>query len=504
LSRQNSVLERGSGILLHLTSLPSAFGIGDMGPAAFAFADFLAGSKQRYWQMLPLNPTDSASDHSPYHSFSAFAFNPLLISPELMIKEGWLDRKEVEPIPDLPNEKVDYNRVILFKKKVFDLAFRKFEHSREMLDLEKFCEENAFWLDDFALFCAIKSHIGGKAWNEWPVEVRDRHPDTLNVLRFKLREVIERTKFQQFLCLKQWDSLKKYCNRRGIFIFGDIPIYVVHDSSDVWTHPELFKLDEHKSPSAVAGVPPDYFSRTGQLWGNPLYRWDVLEETRYEWWIKRMEHNLKRSDLVRIDHFRGFVGYWEVPADARTAINGKWVEAPAMDFFNVLIRKLPSLPIVAEDLGTITPDVIEVKDHFNFPGMKVLLFAFGEDNPHHPYLPHTYPKNCLVYTGTHDNNTVKGWFDNEGSFEERKRLFAYLGRQVTAQEVSWEFIRLGAESDADVLVVPLQDVLGLGEEARMNRPGTDRENWRWRFLAAQLTPSLSKKLAGLTEAVDRA
>ena len=498
------MLQRGSGILLHLTSLPSAFGIGDLGPAAYEFADFLARSKQRYWQILPLNPTDPVSDHSPYHSSSAFAFNTLLLSPDLMIQEGWLEPKDVEPLPDFSQKKIEYDRVMVFKKKIFGLAFQRFEQRGERSDFEKFCEENSSWLEDFALFGAIKSHFGGKAWNQWPVDVRDRNPDVLIILRDKLRRETESSKFLQYLFWQQWTRFKEYCSRKGISIFGDMPIYVVHDSSDVWTHPELFKLDAHKNPAVVAGVPPDYFSRTGQLWGNPLYRWDILGKTRYEWWKKRMKHNLRWFDLVRVDHFRGFVGYWEVPAAQRTAVHGKWVKAPAMDFFNELSREFPSLPIVAEDLGTITPDVTEVMEHFGFPGMKVLLFAFGEDNPDHPYLPHTYPKNCLVYTGTHDNNTVKGWFERDASPEEKKRLFAYLGRQVTEQEVAWELIVLGAKSAADVLIVPLQDVLGLGEDGRMNLPGSDKGNWRWRFQSGELTPSLAEKLAVLTVMTDRA
>lgn len=498
------MLKRGSGILLHLTSLPSVFGIGDVGPAAYEFADFLADSEQKYWQILPLNPTDSLSDHSPYHSFSAFAFNPLLICPESILEEGWLDRKEGEALIDFPIERIDFRRVIPFKRKIFDLAFERFKKETDREDFEKFCAENEPWLEDYALFVALKSRYRGKAWNEWPIEVRDRHPVAMKSLKVELGEETERIKFLQFVFFKQWMRLKGYCNRRGILIFGDIPIYVVHDSVDVWTHPQIFKLDANKRPLVVAGVPPDYFSRTGQLWGNPLYRWDVLRQTRYDWWIKRMDHNMKLFDLVRIDHFRGFVGYWEVPADEATAINGKWIKAPAMDFFNELTRQIPSLPIVAEDLGTITPDVKEVMEHFGFPGMKVLLFAFGEDNPDHPYLPHTYEKNCLVYTGTHDNNTAKGWFEKEAEPEEKRRLFEYLGRELTREEVSWELIRLGAESAADVLIVPMQDVLSLGEEARMNRPGTERGNWRWRLLTGQSAPSLSKRLSALTKASNRA
>lgn len=498
------MLTRGSGILLHVTSLPSAFGIGDLGPAAYEFADFLADSKQKYWQILPLNPTDSISGHSPYHSFSAFAFNTLLISPDSMVEEGWLDRKEAEPLGGFSPGRIDFDRVVLYKREIFDLAFGRFEKAEETSDYRKFCEENASWLEDYALFMALKSCFDGKAWNEWPNEAGDRHVDALNTLKSELRKEIQRAKFLQFLFFKQWFRLKDYCHRKGIAIFGDIPIYVVHDSSDVWTHPEIFKLDANKRPLVVAGVPPDYFSRTGQLWGNPIYRWDVLTQTRYGWWIKRMEHNLKLFDLVRIDHFRGFVGYWEVPAEEETAIKGKWVGAPAMDFFDELTRKFPFLPIVAEDLGTITPDVMEVMDHFGFPGMKVLLFAFGEGDPDHPYLPHTYEKNCLVYTGTHDNNTVKGWFVNEAKPEEKKRLFDYLGRCVTEEKASWEFIRMGAMSAADVSIVPLQDALNLGEEARMNRPGSEKGNWRWRFLSRQLTPVLSEKLAEITERSGRA
>jgi 4-alpha-glucanotransferase len=498
------MFKRGSGILLHLSSLPSAYGVGDLGPSAHEFVDFLSVSKQKYWQLLPLNPTDPISAHSPYHSFSAFAFNLLLISPDLMVEEGWLDRRDMEPIPEFSLERVNFHLVAQFKKKIFDLAYERFKEKTDQKNFEKFCEENVFWLEDHALFAALKSRFGGKAWNKWPMDARERRPDTLKTLKVDLHKEMEKAKFLQYLFFKQWIKLKEHCSRKGIFIFGDIPIYVVHDSVDVWTHPELFKLDANKRPLVVAGVPPDYFSRTGQLWGNPIYRWDVLKETGYEWWIKRAEHNLKMFDLVRIDHFRGFVGYWEVLAAEKTAIKGKWVKAPAMDFFTALTQKIPTLPIVAEDLGTITPDVKEVMERFGFPGMKVLMFAFGEENSDHPYLPHTYQKNCLVYTGTHDNNTVKGWFEREAKPEDKRRLFEYLGRQVTEKEVSWEFIRLGAMSVADVLIVPLQDVLSLGQEARMNRPGTKKGNWLWRIVPGQLTPSLSKNLAEITIISSRA
>jgi 4-alpha-glucanotransferase len=489
---------------MHLTSLPSSYGVGDLGPAAYEFADFLSSSNQRYWQILPLNPTDPITDHSPYNSFSAFGLNPLLISPRSMAEEGWLDRKDAESSFDFPAAGIDFDRVVRLKRTIFNLAFKRFRETRNRAVFDEFCKENSSWLEDYALFLALKSRFQGKAWTEWPVAARDRHPDTLGTMKKELRENIEKAKFFQFIFYHQWMGLKKYCNRKGISIFGDLPIYVVHDSVDVWTHPELFELDSNKKPLVVAGVPPDYFSRTGQLWGNPIYRWDVLRETGYDWWIMRMEHNLKLFDLVRIDHFRGLVGYWEVPAGEKTAINGRWVQAPAMDFFNELTRRIPSLPIVAEDLGTITPDVKEVMKHFGFPGMKVLLFAFGEDNPDHPYLPHNYPKNCIAYTGTHDNNTVKGWFENEANIEARKRLFGYLGRQINKEEVSWEFIKMGELSVANVFISPLQDILGLGEDARMNRPGTKRGNWRWRLRPGQLTSLLSERLAELTKRSNRA
>jgi 4-alpha-glucanotransferase len=319
------------------------------------------------------------------------------------------------------------------------------------------------------------------------------------MLKSDLHEEMTKAKFLQHVFHRQWNRLKDYCNRKGILIFGDIPIYVVYDSVDVWTHPELFKLDSNREPLVVAGVPPDYFSKTGQLWGNPIYRWDELKRTGYEWWMKRLEHNLRLFDLARVDHFRGFVGYWEVPAGEKTAVNGKWVQAEAVDFFGRLNQRFPTLPIVAEDLGTITPDVEEVRERFGFPGMKVLLFAFGDDDPNHFYLPHTYEKNCVAYTGTHDNNTVRGWFTTEATTQDKIRLFRYLGHPVTEQNVHRAFIEMGMKSVADAFIVPMQDFLGLGVEARMNLPGTKRGNWRWRLLPDQLPSDGAEKFAELTE-----
>jgi 4-alpha-glucanotransferase len=492
--------KRRSGLLLHLTSLPSRYGIGDLGPGAYRFVDFLAEAKQGIWQILPLNPTDPAYGNSPYHSISAFASNELLISPDLMAEEGWLTKNELKSPPDFPPERVDYNRVISYKKGLFRRAFERF---RPGWEYEEFSAENSSWLEDLALFATLKEAYGGEAWSDWEPAVRNREPQALNSLKEKHRDAIERRKFLQFVLFRQWRSLKSECNRRMIHIFGDMPIYVDYDSADVWTHSELFNLDADKKPLSVAGVPPDYFSATGQRWGNPIYRWDVLRERGFDWWIYRFEHCLKLLDLVRVDHFRGFVGYWEVPAAEPTAVNGRWVEAPAYDFFNRLTKRFPCLPIVAEDLGIITPEVREIMRHFGFPGMKVLLFAFGEDNPGHPYLPHNYEENCVVYTGTHDNNTARGWFDREARPEDKTRLFRYLGREVSSDEIHRELIRLGMRSVASTSVFPVQDVLGLGGGARMNLPATAHGNWEWRLLPDQLTANLAGEIGLLTEIYGR-
>jgi 4-alpha-glucanotransferase len=496
--------ERGSGVLCHITSLPSPYGIGDLGPGAWAFTDFLAASCQKYWQMLPLNPTDLVYQNSPYHSLSAYALNPLLISPDLLQREGLLDRRDLESIPIFSKERVEFEKVIPFKKKILSIAYERFKEKGKNQKFENFREENKPWLEDYGLFVVLKSRFRGKSWNQWPSEIKDRQPAALSNVQKDFLDEIRREIFVQFVCHSQWEELKNRCNRRGISITGDVPIYVVHDSADLWAHPELFHLDANQEPSVVAGVPPDYFSETGQLWGNPLYRWDLMKENGYAWWVERLARNMKLFDFLRIDHFRGFVAYWEIPAREKTARNGRWIEAPAMDFFNTLKRKLPSFPFVAEDLGTITPDVEDIMNHFAIPGMKVLLFAFGEDNPGHPYLPHNYKKNCWVYTGTHDNNTVRGWFENEAENKEKQRFFRYIGRTPEERNISWEFIRLGSMSAADTFIVPMQDVLGLGEEARMNRPATKKGNWRWRILPDMLVSGQAEKFAGLTQKCGRA
>ncbi len=494
---------RGSGILLHVTSLPSPFGIGDLGPGAYRFVDFLAETKQSFWQILPLNPTDAAHYNSPYHSSSALACYPLLISPELLVQDDLLDKTALESPPGFPVERVEYKAVTAYKQQLFDQAYGRFQRRINAYEYNRFCLENADWLDDFALFAALKSHFGGKVWKEWPEDLRDRQSEALQSARDDLSDKVERERVLQYLFFRQWRSLRDYCQDKGIQVIGDIPIYVNYDSVDLWAHPEFFKLDNEKKPYVVAGVPPDYFSETGQLWGNPIYQWDTLRERGYEWWVQRLARTLRLYDFVRIDHFRGLVAYWEVPATEKTAVNGKWIEAPVTDFLNHLARKFSSLPIIAEDLGVITPDVREVMRQFELPGMKLLLFAFGDDLATNPYIPHNLPRKCVAYTGTHDNNTIRGWFESEATPDEKTRLFRYVGREVPIEELHWELIRLVMMSVANVAIFPMQDILGLGEEARMNEPSSLEGNWQWRLSAELLTPGLANRLREMTETYGR-
>lgn len=491
--------KRGSGILFHITSLPSPYGIGDLGPGAYEFVDFLADTKQRYWQILPLNPTDITFGNSPYSSISAFAGNPLLISPEFLVRDGFLIKDAIASIPDFSNERIDYPSVIDYKSKILNLAYEHFKLHKNKDNYESFCTENADWLENFTIFVALKDHFNKNVWSEWPIELRDRGAESLKDIKEQFHDIIRRERFYQYLFFSQWFSLKNYCNERGIQIIGDIPIYTHYESVDMWSHPELFNLNGEKRPVTVAGVPPDYFSETGQLWGNPVYRWDILKETGYAWWIKRIEHNLRLFDFVRVDHFRGFVAYWEVSANEKTAINGKWVKANGYDFFNTLLKRYPSMPIIAEDLGIITDDVRELINHFGFPGMKILIFAFGDELSTNPYVPHNYTKNCIVYTGTHDNNTVKAWFEKEMSHDDRGRLFQYIGKELNSDEIHWVLIRLAMMSVANTTIFPMQDILGLGDEARMNLPSTTEGNWEWRLVREQITPELTKSLLNVTE-----
>jgi len=489
--------------LLHISSLPSPHGIGDFGSAAYRFADFLARTRQTFWQVLPLNPTDPMCGNSPYFSRSTFAMNPLFAGMEGLIADGLISETDLPELPPCLSGPVDYNRAGACKGAIFEKAFRKFQEGPDHDDYREFCSAQSFWLDDFALFTALKGQFNGNVWSEWPESLRDRRPRALKEAAEHLKQRVEKEKFLQYVLFKQWFSLKSHCNKKGIEIVGDLPIYVSYDSADVWVNPHIFKLDRDRVPTAVSGVPPDYFSETGQLWNNPVYRWDVLKQTGYGWWIQRMAHLFNCFDRVRIDHFRGLVKYWEVPADETTALNGEWKEVPSDNFFKTLTEWFPRFPVIAEDLGYITPDVRDVMDRFHFPGMKVLLFAFGDDDPMHPFLPHAYPRNCVAYTGTHDNNTSRGWFENEASPEEKERLFRYLYREPKVEEIHWEMIRLVMMSVADMAIFPMQDILGLGGDARMNRPANPTGNWTWRLKPGQINPDIEEILRVLTATYGR-
>ncbi len=454
---------RVAGILLHITSLPSPFGIGELGPTAYQFVDFLYASEQKLWQVLPLNPTCVEHGNSPYFSISLFAGNPLLISPELLCKDGLLSEKDLEGC-QVQGDKVDYPTAWSIKENILEKAYRNFSENGEY---RNFLEENAYWLEDFCRFKVLKDKYR-KPWNVWESESIKG-----------LEDKIKKEKFLQFVFFKQWKALKAYANSKGIKIMGDLPIYPAFDSSDVWSNKDLFKLDEHNSPYVVAGVPPDYFSKEGQLWGNPVYNWERLKEEGFSWWIRRIRHNLRLFDLLRLDHFRGFVAYYEVPASEKTAVRGRWVSAPAEEFFTKLREEFPDFPFVAEDLGLITKDVEEIRDRFGFPGMKVLVFAFESEN--HPYMPHNHNKNSFVYTSTHDNMPVRGWYLQELDPSSKERLFRYLGRELSEEDVSYALIRLAYMSVSKACIVPMQDLLNLGQDARMNTPGKKEGNWEWRL-----------------------
>lgn len=492
---------RSSGILLHVSSLPSPFGIGDMGPWAYRFADFLARARQRYWQILPLNPTEVACQSSPYHSTSAFAFNPLFISPELMVKDGLLTSKDIGAFQAVSKGPVRYGAAAAYKKRLFLRACKNFKKGRADRNYREFCIKNAFWLEDFSLFTAIRSHLRKRPWNKWDQDLRERRSKGLDAAKKSLGESIDLAMFLQYVFFRQWTALKAYCNDSGISIIGDMPIYVQYNSADLWAHRRYFKLDAHLRPSVVSGVPPDYFSSTGQLWGNPIYRWDVMKKNRYDWWIKRVVHNLNLFDFLRIDHFRGIVSSWEVPASEKNAVNGKWVMGPGEGLFRAIFKKVPNACLIAEDLGFITPDVIELRNRLEIPGMKVLQFAF--DQPASIHAPHNIEKNCLVYTGTHDNNTTRGWFEKEANSEIKKRLFRYIGRRIRGKEAAGELVRLAMMSCANTVIIPMQDVLGLGENARMNRPATKAGNWQWRLMPEGISPPVADRLLELTETYGR-
>jgi 4-alpha-glucanotransferase len=503
---------RRSGILLHVSSLPGACGIGDLGPAAYDFVDFLRRTGQTLWQVLPIGPIGYGN--SPYQSPSAFAGNPLFVSLERLVAAGLLSSSELRNEASFSSTNVEYDRVPAWPRRRLADAFRNFSASTDAATRGRFSwfrQAEATWLD-YALFTALHDSYGAAAWTTWDPDLVRRRPAALAEARRTLATEIDNEMFVQFEFAEQWTALKQYANDCGVRIVGDVPIFVAHDSADVWAHQELFQLDDAGRTTVVAGVPPDYFSAGGQFWGNPLYRWDVMAETGYAWWIERLRHSFRQFDLVRIDHFRGFESYWEVAGEALDARQGRWAPGPGIALFRVAEKALGPLPLIAEDLGLITPAVAALRDQLGAPGMRVLQFAFGEDEFTSIHLPHNFPRNCVVYTGTHDNDTTLGWFhaapgpDRTGSAaeieSERARVMKYLG--TDGREIHWDFIRAAISSTADTAIVPLQDVLGLGSEGRMNRPGTNEGNWGWRFERNRLTSEMEVRLREMTRTYERA
>jgi 4-alpha-glucanotransferase len=492
-----------SGVLVHITSLPSPYGIGDVGPAAFTMIDRLHAAGQSWWQALPLGPTGYGN--SPYQCLSSFAGNGLMISPDFLIDEGLLRASDCEDGRSFPKDAVDYDAVIPFKHKLFERAWNIFSatpRSALQHDYDQFCAEQAHWLDDYALFRALKAKHGGVCYLAWPEALVHREPGALAEARRNLAELIGQVCFAQFLLFRQGKRLREHARAKGVHLIGDLPFFVSPDSSDVWANPELFLLDDHHRPRFVAGVPPDYFSAQGQLWGNPVYDWEALRRTGYRWCIDRLQALVAHVDVVRLDHFRGFAAAWHVPAGAKTAQSGQWVPGPGADFFSAVQRELGTLPFIAEDLGVITSDVRALRDQFQLPGTRILQFAF-DGNADNPYLPHNYVPNTVVYTGTHDNNTTRGWFETLPE-DQRRNMWSYLKRPGgKSDEVAWELIRLAWFSTAGLAIAPLQDLLNLGAEARMNLPGSVGGNWRWRCTDEMWSESLVDHLRGLNASSNR-
>jgi 4-alpha-glucanotransferase len=493
-------LDRSSGLLLHISSLPSYGGIGDFGPAAYAFADFLAEAKQRLWQVLPLNPTGYGN--SPYAALSAFAGNPLLISLEKLVEVGWLSAEQIAGLPG-HHGNVHFEEVEQRKWPLLLQAARNFlshHDDQQWARFQRFREENAFWLADWARYSILRQRFATGAWLAWPKEFSHRNADALLRLQKESQGELEVEQAVQFAFDEQWKALRAYCAEREIRFIGDVAIFVNFDSADVWTHPEIFELKKDLTPIRVAGVPPDYFSATGQRWGNPIYKWDMLEKRGFDWWVDRMRRTHALYDIIRLDHFRGFEAYWAIPAEDETAIHGEWVKAPGDALFTALQEKLGDLPIIAEDLGMITREVDALREQFGFPGMRVLQFGFS-DRPSHNYLPHRYVTNTVVYTGTHDNDTTMGWWEHGVNETERQAVYIYLN--PAPNDVVWALIRAASNSVADVCIFPVQDVLILGSEARMNTPSTPENNWTWRMAPEALSGGQAHGLAQLAEMTDR-
>ena len=496
------MFERSSGILLHPTSLPGKYGIGSLGKEAYKFVDFLKKANQKLWQIFPLGPTGYGD--SPYQCFSTFAGNPYLIDFDLLIEQNLLTEEDLKDVNFGENEEyIDYGAIYNQKYPLLRKAYENFKANgnKELKEkLETFKAENSSWLDDYSLYISLKNHFNGLPWNEWEDDIRTRKEAAINKYKAELADEIEYNNFIQFLFFTQWNNVKKYANDNGIKIIGDIPIFVAVDSSDAWANPEIFLFDPELKPVKVAGVPPDYFSATGQLWGNPLYDWDRLKELNYKWWVDRVKANLSTCDIIRIDHFRGFDEYWAVPYGDKTAENGTWCPGPRTDLFNAIKNELGELPIIAEDLGTMTQGVIDLREATGFPGMKILGFAF-DSKEENDYLPHTYTKNCVVYTGTHDNDTLIGWF-TKANEDDKQFARNYLNSR-SDNEIHWDAIRGAWSSVANMAIAPIQDFLGLGSEARINTPGLASGNWQWRLKEGVLTDELAERIAKLTKVYSR-
>lgn len=480
-------LKRASGILMHISSLPSWHGIGDMGYGAYEWVDLLDASGTKYWQVLPLNPTGYGN--SPYQGLSAFAGNPLFINPEKLRDLGLLSQEDFSNPPNFPLRKVDFEKVIPWKNQLLRRAYDHFRVVKDQtlkLEYETFLSKNQSWIDEFSVFMALREAFKQVSWSEWPEGLRMRDLQQLDRFRKDHHDDVERHSFLQFLFSRQWEQLKEYANSKGIQLIGDIPIFMGYDCADVWAYPHLFQLNEKREPIAVAGVPPDFFSETGQLWGNPLYDWDRHEQERYTWWIRRVKETLKTVDLIRLDHFRGFAGYYRIPAGEATAENGEWVPGPGKRIFDAMQAEIGELPFIAEDLGVITDDVIELRERYQFPGMRLLQFAFWGDADHE-FLPHNYPQNCVAYTGTHDNDTSISWFQKAPKHE-RKFCASYLGKHT--RDIAHEMICAVWRSNALIAIAPVQDFLRYGRWARMNLPATTEGNWLWAMEAGTFTPDL--------------
>ncbi len=486
--------------MLHPTSLPSKFGIGDFGDQAYQFADFLADAGQTYWQILPLTPTGYGD--SPYQSFSAFAGNTNLISPQKLLEDRLLTVEEIVQKPDFPVGRVDYGKVYEWKNFILDRAYENFCASKSGTlrdEFENFCTEENAWLEDYALYRAVKLARHQTAWFEWDAPLKLRDENALTQARNGLRDAVREQKFRQWIFFRQWMELKNYCNWKNLKIVGDVPIFVALDSADVWHNPQEFKLNGDGSPKVVAGVPPDYFSKTGQLWGSPIYDWEAMEKDGFGWWIRRVRHALKTVDIVRIDHFRGFAAAWEVPGADKTAERGTWVNVPGKELFTALQNSIGELPFWAEDLGVITPDVESLRDDFGFPGMRILQYGFSGD-PNSRDFPPNYVKNSVAYTGTHDNDTVIGWFEKANA-SERKFCLDYL--KSDGREINWDFVRAVWQSISDTVIAPMQDLLGLGSEARMNFPSSSSGNWNWQCTTGDFSLEISNRLHNLTKTYGR-